>query len=58
VVSIVVLFSVVDIFKYFLGDGFSSQVDTYIPFSEQYLGWVLPGLIAFVSANLLQKKNA
>ena len=58
VVSVVVLFSVVDIFKYFLGDGFSAQVDAYIPFSEQYLGWVLPGLIAFVSANLSQKKTA
>ena len=54
VVVTVLVFSIPDFFNMVLPNQIFKNILSFIPFGEQNLGWVLPGLIAFMAVNLFQ----
>ncbi|CAM4199618.1 branched-chain amino acid transport system II carrier protein [Gillisia limnaea] len=54
VVAVIILFSLPDALQYVIATGLFLQIQELIPFALYGLGWVLPGLIAFVLAVLYE----
>jgi len=57
VVGITFLFSIPDFLKFIINPENLTGIQSYIPFSEFSLGWVLPAVVIFVLTNLLAKKK-
>ena len=58
VVLITFIFSIPDFLQFFVEKGSLSTVQSWIPLSSQSLGWVIPGVVAFLVLNLyIQKTN-
>ncbi|MFO7719365.1 MAG: branched-chain amino acid transport system II carrier protein [Gillisia sp.] len=55
VVLVIILFSLPDALQYVIAAGLFSQIQAGIPFALYGLGWVLPGLIAFILAVFYEK---
>ncbi|WP_299004781.1 branched-chain amino acid transport system II carrier protein [uncultured Tenacibaculum sp.] len=56
VVAVTFLLSIPDFLGYIIDTEFLSEIKNTIPFANQNLGWVLPSILSFVIANLIQKK--
>ncbi|MDE0535674.1 branched-chain amino acid transport system II carrier protein [Tenacibaculum sp. L6] len=56
VVAVTFLFSIPDFLGYIVDTEYLSGIKNTIPFANQNLGWVLPAILSFVIANLIQKK--
>nr|WP_299032610.1 branched-chain amino acid transport system II carrier protein [uncultured Tenacibaculum sp.] len=57
VIAVTFLFSIPDFLGYIIDTEFLSEIKNTIPFANQNLGWVLPSILSFVIANLIQKKK-
>ena len=57
VVAVTFLFSIPDFLGYIVDTEYLSGIKNTIPFAEQNLGWVLPAILSFIIANLIQKKK-
>ncbi|CAM1343130.1 branched-chain amino acid transport system II carrier protein [Tenacibaculum aestuarii] len=57
VVAVTFLFSIPDFLGYIVDTEYLSGIKNTIPFANQNLGWVLPAILSFVIANLIQKKK-
>ena len=55
VVGITFLFSIPDFLKFIINPEKLTGIQSYIPFSEHSLGWVLPAVIIFISVNVFKK---
>jgi len=58
VVGITFLFSIPDFLKFIINPDRLNRIQSYIPFSEHSLGWVLPALFIFIVVNLMLKKTS
>jgi len=56
VIAVTFLFSIPDFLGYIVDTEYLSGIKNIIPFANQNLGWVLPAILSFVIANLIQKK--
>lgn len=55
VISVTFLFSIPDFLKFIINPENLTGIQSYIPFSEHSLGWVLPALLIFISMNVFKK---
>ena len=55
VVLVIILFSLPDALQYVIAPGLFTKIQAAIPFALYGLGWVLPGLIAFILAVIYEK---
>ncbi len=58
VVAITFLFSIPDFLGYIVNAEYLVAIKNKIPFANQNLGWVVPAVVSFVVANLIQKKKS
>lgn len=54
VVGITFLFSIPDFLKFIINPNNLTEIQSYIPFSEHSLGWVLPALLIFIVVNVFK----
>jgi len=54
VVGITFLFSIPDFLKFIINPENLTGIQSYIPFSEFSLGWVLPALLIFILVNIFK----
>ena len=55
VVGVTFLFSIPDFLKFIINPESLTGIQSYIPFSEHSLGWVLPALFIFIFVNVFKK---
>ncbi len=55
VVGVTFLFSIPDFLKFMINPESLTGIQSYIPFSEHSLGWVLPALFIFIFVNVFKK---
>ena len=55
VVLVTFIFSIPDFLGFLMEADWLQNIKEIIPFAKQNLGWVLPGLVAFIVINLIQK---
>ena len=55
VVLVTFIFSIPDFLGFLMEADWLQNIKEIIPFAKQNLGWVLPGLVAFIVVNLVQK---
>lgn len=55
VVGVTFLFSIPDFLKFMINPESLTGIQSYIPFSEHSLGWVLPDLFIFIFVNVFKK---
>jgi LIVCS family branched-chain amino acid:cation transporter len=48
------VFSIPDFLEFFMSSGSLDSVKQWIPFAKQGMGWVLPGLLVFISVNIFK----
>ena len=48
------VFSIPDFLEFFMSPGSLDSVKQWIPFAKQGMGWVLPGLLVFISVNIFK----
>ena len=60
VTLITFVFSVPDFLQFFMTQGSLDGIKKWIPFADQGMGWVLPGLLVFIGVNIFEyyKKEA
>jgi LIVCS family branched-chain amino acid:cation transporter len=54
VTLITFVFSIPDFLEFFMSSGSLDSVKQWIPFAKQGMGWVLPGLLVFISVNIFK----
>ena len=54
VVGVTFLFSIPDFLKFIINPESLTGIQSYIPFSEHSLGWVLPALVVFILVNVFK----
>ena len=54
VVGVTFLFSIPDFLKFIVNPQSLTRIQSYIPFSEHSLGWVLPAILIFVLVNVFK----
>ena len=54
VVGVTFLFSIPDFLKFIVNPESLTRIQSYIPFSEHSLGWVLPAILIFVLVNVFK----
>jgi branched-chain amino acid:cation transporter, LIVCS family len=55
VIGVTFLFSIPDFLKFIINPEKLTGIQSYIPFSEHSLGWVLPALFVFIFVNVFKK---
>ena len=60
VTLITFVFSVPDFLQFFMTQGSLDGIKKWIPFADQGMGWILPGLLVFIGVNIFEyyKKEA
>ena len=48
------VFSIPDFLEFFMSPGSLDSVKQWIPFAEQGMGWLLPGLLVFIGVNIFK----
>ena len=54
VVITTLVFSIPDFLEFFMSPGSLDSVKQWIPFAEQGMGWLLPGLLVFIGVNIFK----
>ena len=57
VTLITFVFSVPDFLQFFMTQGSLDGIKKWIPFADQGMGWVLPGLLVFIGVNIFKHKK-